>query len=30
MRAHFTDWRGQPGWTQSAEDQAYFKAHPPV
>ena len=28
MRAHFTDWRGRPGWTQSAEDQAYFQLHP--
>ncbi len=24
MRSHFTDWRGRPGWTQSAEDRAYF------
>jgi len=29
MRSHFTDWRGRPGWTQSAEDQAYFEANPP-
>ena len=29
MRAHFTDWRGRPGWTQSAEDRAYFEADPP-
>jgi quercetin dioxygenase-like cupin family protein len=28
MRSHFIDWRGRPGWTQSAEDEAYFKAHP--
>jgi quercetin dioxygenase-like cupin family protein len=28
MRAHFTDWRGQPGWAQSAEDKAYYQAHP--
>ena len=28
MRAHFTDWRGRPGWTQSAEDRAYFQAYP--
>ena len=28
MHAHFTDWRGHQGWTQSAEDRAYFQAHP--
>jgi quercetin dioxygenase-like cupin family protein len=28
MRSHFTDWRGHPGWTQSAEDKAYFTANP--
>ena len=28
MRAHFTDWRGHAGWTQSAADKAYFAAHP--
>ena len=26
MRAHHIDWRGHPGWTQSAEDKAYFAA----
>ena len=26
MRAHFIDWRKHPGWTQSAEDRAYFAA----
>ena len=25
MRSHFTDWRGRPGWTQSAADKAYFR-----
>jgi quercetin dioxygenase-like cupin family protein len=28
MRAHFIDWRGRPGWTQSTEDAAYFEVHP--
>ncbi len=28
MRYHSVDWRGRPGWTQSAEDRAYFDAHP--
>jgi quercetin dioxygenase-like cupin family protein len=28
MRAHHIDWRGRPGWTQSAEDLAYFAVHP--
>jgi quercetin dioxygenase-like cupin family protein len=27
MRAHFIDWRGRSGWTQSAEDRAYFVAN---
>jgi quercetin dioxygenase-like cupin family protein len=28
MRAHHIDWRGRPGWTQSAEDAAYYARHP--
>jgi quercetin dioxygenase-like cupin family protein len=28
MRAHHVDWRGRPGWTQSAEDAAYYARHP--
>ena len=28
MRAHHTDWRGHPGWTQSTADQTYFAANP--
>jgi len=28
MRAHHVDWRGHPGWTQSAEDAEYFRRHP--
>jgi hypothetical protein len=28
MRSRFTDWRGRAGWSQSAEDRAYFGAHP--
>ncbi len=28
MRAHHVDWRGHAGWTQSAEDAAYYRAHP--
>jgi len=29
MAARFADWRGRTGWTQSAEDTAYYRAHPP-
>jgi quercetin dioxygenase-like cupin family protein len=28
MAARHVDWRGRPGWTQSAADAAYYKAHP--
>jgi quercetin dioxygenase-like cupin family protein len=28
MRSHFIDWRGHAGWKQSAEDAAYYRAHP--
>ena len=28
MASRFIDWRGRPGWTQSAEDKAYFAANP--
>jgi quercetin dioxygenase-like cupin family protein len=28
MRAHHIDWRGRPGWKQSAEDADYFRRHP--
>jgi quercetin dioxygenase-like cupin family protein len=28
MRAHHMDWRGRQGWTQSADDAAYFRQHP--
>jgi quercetin dioxygenase-like cupin family protein len=28
MRAHHVDWRGRPGWTQSAADAEYFRQHP--
>jgi quercetin dioxygenase-like cupin family protein len=28
MGAHHVDWRGRAGWTQSAEDAAYYEAHP--
>ena len=28
MAARHLDWRGHGGWTQSAEDAAYYKAHP--
>jgi quercetin dioxygenase-like cupin family protein len=28
MRAHFCDWRGRAGWTQSPEDAAYYQRHP--
>ena len=29
MRAHFCDWRGHDGWTQSAADADYFRRQPP-
>ena len=28
MRSHHCDWRGNPDWKQSAEDAAYYRAHP--
>jgi quercetin dioxygenase-like cupin family protein len=28
MRAHHHAWRGNTAWTQSAEDAAYYRAHP--
>ena len=28
MAARHLDWRGRDGWTQSAEDAAYYRAHP--
>ena len=28
MRAHHVVWRGRAGWTQSAEDAAYYRRHP--
>jgi quercetin dioxygenase-like cupin family protein len=28
MRYHTVHWRGQPDWAQSAQDRAYFQAHP--
>ena len=28
MAARHLDWRSREGWTQSAEDAAYYKAHP--
>jgi quercetin dioxygenase-like cupin family protein len=28
MRAHHCDWRGRAGWTQSAADAEYYRAHP--
>ena len=28
MRSRHVDWRGHPEWKQSAEDAAYFEAHP--
>ena len=28
MAARHLDWRGHEGWTQSAEDAAYYRAHP--
>jgi hypothetical protein len=29
MASRHIDWRGHGGWRQSAEDAAYFRAHPP-
>jgi hypothetical protein len=28
MVARHVAWRGRPGWTQSAEDAAYYEKHP--
>jgi hypothetical protein len=28
MAARHMDWRGRDGWTQSAEDAAYYRKHP--
>jgi hypothetical protein len=28
MVARHCAWRGNPAWTQSAEDAAYYRAHP--
>jgi quercetin dioxygenase-like cupin family protein len=28
MRSCHVDWRGRPGWTQSAEDAAFFRQNP--
>ena len=28
MSARHLDWRGREGWTQSAQDAAYYKQHP--
>lgn len=28
MRAHYCAWRGHSGWKQSADDAAYYRAHP--
>jgi quercetin dioxygenase-like cupin family protein len=28
MIARHMDWRGRPGWTQSAQDAEYYRAHP--
>ena len=28
MSTRFIDWRGNPGWKQSAEDAEYFRSHP--
>lgn len=28
MGAHHLDWRGRPGWRQSAEDADYYRRHP--
>jgi hypothetical protein len=29
MAAHHIAWRGRDGWSQSAEDAAYYRANPP-
>ena len=26
--ARHVDWRGRPGWTQSADDADYYRRHP--
>jgi hypothetical protein len=28
MRARHFEWRGRTGWTQSADDAEYYRAHP--
>ncbi len=28
MAARHFDWRGHPGWSQSADDAAYYRSHP--
>ena len=28
MCSRHVDWRGRPGWTQSADDAAFFRDHP--
>jgi mannose-6-phosphate isomerase-like protein (cupin superfamily) len=28
MRARHFEWRGRQGWTQSADDAEYYRAHP--
>jgi hypothetical protein len=28
MAARHLDWRGRPGWTQSAQDAEYYRDHP--
>jgi quercetin dioxygenase-like cupin family protein len=28
MIARHMDWRGRPGWTQSAQDAEYYRTHP--
>jgi quercetin dioxygenase-like cupin family protein len=28
MIAHHIEWRGRPGWTQSAQDAEYYRRHP--
>jgi hypothetical protein len=28
MRARHLEWRGRAGWTQSADDAEYYRAHP--
>jgi hypothetical protein len=28
MIAHHLEWRGHPGWTQSAQDAEYYRRHP--